>query len=205
MITNKLKVRLPKLRATRMTILLGASVAVIAFFFIVKGVALWTNHTTFVFPQVVEYVPTKYGFALKFNIPVAWAEETQEPRVTVEKVINTKSCDWSRECVEAYIDEIAEGDKLFSSWAKFAANNEGGFGSQFDQANYSDVHTSGKIGSFGQFQFGEDTYKANCEATKNWKMDWKAQARCAKKLFDEGSYKSHWFNTTNAWLEVIGR
>lgn len=201
---NKLR-GLIKIRATRRTKTFAISVAALAFFFIFKGVALWTNHTTFIFPDVLTYTPTKYGFALIANFPIAWAQEEVNSPIVVEKVVNTKSCEWSKECVDAYIDEIAGENKLFASWGKFAANNEGGYADQFSQANYSDVHENGKIGSFGQFQFGEDTYKANCETSRNWKMDWKAQARCAKKLFEQGSYKSHWFNTTNAWLQKIGQ
>lgn len=128
-----------------------------------------------------------------------------EVKPIVETVyIKEPNCEWSRECVESYIDFVAKGDAKFSSWAKFAANWEGGYRSQYDQVNATDSHSNGEMGSFGQFQFGRGTYFDHCEPNDNWKMDWKAQTRCSKTIWDKGIAHNTWFNTTNKFLSDTG-
>ena len=131
------------------------------------------------------------------------------PREKLKPIIKTvyvkePTCDWSKECVEKYIDFVAKGDIRYSKWAKFAANWEGGYRSQADQENMSDSHSNGDVGSFGQFQFGRGTYFDHCEPNDNWKMDWKAQTRCSKTIWDKGIAHNTWFNTTNKFLSDTG-
>lgn len=129
----------------------------------------------------------------------------QKLRPIVETVyVKEPTCEWSKECVEAYIDFVAQGDMKFADWAKFTANWEGGYRSQFEQVNASDSHSNGETGSFGQFQFGRGTYSDHCEESDNWKMDWKSQTRCAKTIWDKGIAHDTWFNTTNKYLSEKG-
>lgn len=126
------------------------------------------------------------------------------PPVKVETVyVKEPTCEWSRECVEAYIEFVGEDDTSFIEWAKYTASWEGGYHSQLSQQNWQDSHGSEK-GSFGQFQFGKPTYDQYCEDSTNWQMDWKAQTRCAKKIWDKGIAHNTWFNTTNKYLSEMG-
>lgn len=138
------------------------------------------------------------------TVDIGWrgfVSRIEKPKPGV--VVKTKvlSCDWSQTCVEAYIDEVADGDERFAVWAKFAASKEGGYISQFYQWNKTDSHSDGRQGSFGQFQFGQGTYEDHCEPNDNWQMDWRAQTRCAKKIWDSGYslVKNTWYLTTIAW------
>jgi len=132
-----------------------------------------------------------------------------KPRGKLKPVVLTvyvkePTCEWSRECVEAYIDFVAQGDSTFADWAKFTASWEGGYRSQDSQRNMADSHSNGEIGSFGQFQFGKGTYADHCEDSTNWQMDWKAQTRCAKAIWDKGIAHDTWWNTTNKYLSERG-
>lgn len=128
-----------------------------------------------------------------------------KPQPVVKTVyVKEPVCDWSRECVEAYIDFVAKGDSAFADWAKFTAKHEGNYISQDYQRNMNDHHDNGDVGSFGQFQFGKGTYKDRCEPNDNWQMDWKAQTRCAKKIWDMGEAHDRWVNTTNKYLNEKG-
>ena len=126
------------------------------------------------------------------------------PGVLVKTEVVT--CEWSRECVEAYIAEVANGDKEYLDWAIFAANVEGGYVSQLAQQNWADSHSDGEKGSFGQFQFGKGTYEDYCEPNANWQMDWRAQTRCSKIIWDRGGNLVHntWYLTTNKYLKAKG-
>jgi hypothetical protein len=180
-------------------------IVITALFLVLKAITLQTNNITFVYPKVIDVYESSTGLVINLNRPVIFIRRAFASPLA-EKV-NVITCDWSKECVEAYIEEVGGDDKVFISWAKYVSAHEGGYKSQFDQANYKDIHVTASgevfVGSFGQFQFGEPTYKSNCEESKNWKMDWRAQTRCAKKLFDQGSYKSHWLNNTNGWLDQL--
>lgn len=132
-------------------------------------------------------------------------EKREELKPIVEKVyIKEPSCEWSRECVEAYIDFVAKGNTAFADWAKFVSLHEGGYKSQLSQQNWADSHSNGEKGSFGQFQFGKGTYFDHCEESDNWQMDWKAQTRCAKTIWDKGIAHNTWWNTTNKYLSEKG-
>lgn len=132
-------------------------------------------------------------------------EERKKPDPLVITVyVKEPTCEWSRECVEAYIEFVGKSDTRFIEWAKFAANYEGGYSSQLAQQNWSDSHSNGEKGSFGQFQFGKGTYEDHCEESSNWQMDWKAQTRCAKVIWDKGIAHDTWFNTTNKYLSEKG-
>lgn len=135
--------------------------------------------------------------------PVVIAKRQAPKPIIIEVYIKEPVCEWNRKCVEAYIEFVARGDKRFIDWAKFAANWEGGYSSQLAQQNWADSHGSEK-GSFGQFQFGKPTYDQYCEANSNWQMDWKAQTRCAKKIWDLGLAHDKWVNTTNKYLSERG-
>lgn len=113
-------------------------------------------------------------------------------------------CDWNRECVEAYIEFVGQSDTRFIDWAKYTALHEGGYRSQLSQQNWADSHSNGDKGSFGQFQFGKGTYFDHCEESENWQMDWKAQTRCAKAIWDKGIAHNTWWNTTNKYLSEKG-
>lgn len=127
-----------------------------------------------------------------------------KPKPVVQTVyVKEPVCEWSRGCVEAYIEFVGEGDISFIDWAKYTANWEGGYASQLSQQNWQDSHGSEK-GSFGQFQFGKPTYDHYCEDSSNWQMDWKSQTRCAKKIWDEGNAHNTWWNTTNKYLSERG-
>lgn len=131
--------------------------------------------------------------------------ERQKPKpIVITVYVKEPICTWDKACVESYIDFVAKGDTRFSQWAKFAANYEGGYQSQLAQQNWADSHSNGDKGSFGQFQFGKGTYEDHCEPNKNWQMDWKAQTRCAKTIWDKGIAHSTWFNTTNKYLTERG-
>lgn len=134
---------------------------------------------------------------------VITARKKLEPLVR-EVYVKEPTCEWSKECVERYIDFVAKGDKAFAEWAKFTANWEGGYREQYAQVNATDSHSNGEMGSFGQFQFGKGTYEDHCEENANWKMDWKAQTRCAKTIWDKGIAHSTWWNTTNKYLSEKG-
>jgi len=128
-----------------------------------------------------------------------------KPQPVVKTVyVKEPVCEWSRECVESYIDFVAKGDSQFASWAKFTANWEGGYRGQYEQVNATDSHSNGEVGSYGQFQFGKGTYEDHCEENTNWKMDWKAQTRCAKAIWDKGIAHDTWYNTTNKYLSDTG-
>lgn len=132
-------------------------------------------------------------------------EKRTRPKPEVKTVyVKEPTCEWSKECVEAYIDFVAKGDSAFADWAKFTANWEGGYRSQYEQVNATDSHSNGEKGSFGQFQFGRGTYEDHCEESGNWKMDWKAQTRCAKVIWDKGIAHNTWWNTTNKYLSEKG-
>lgn len=132
-------------------------------------------------------------------------EKRTKPKPEVKTIyVKEPNCEWDRECVESYIDFVAQGDLKFADWAKFTANWEGGYRSQYEQVNATDSHSNGEKGSFGQFQFGKGTYDDHCEPSDNWKMDWKAQTRCAKVIWDKGIAHDTWFNTTNKYLSQKG-
>lgn len=132
-------------------------------------------------------------------------EERKKPAPLVITVyVKEPVCDWNRECVEDYIEFVGRGDTRFVEWAKFTANYEGGYNSQLAQQNWADSHSNGDKGSFGQFQFGKGTYDDHCEDSSNWQMDWKAQTRCAKTIWDKGIAHDTWFNTTNKYLSEKG-
>lgn len=132
-------------------------------------------------------------------------EKREKLRPIVETVyVKEPSCEWSRECVEAYIDFVAKGNTAFADWAKFVSLHEGGYRSQLSQQNWADSHSNGDKGSFGQFQFGKGTYFDHCEESENWQMDWKAQTRCAKAIWDKGIAHNTWWNNTNRYLSERG-
>lgn len=131
----------------------------------------------------------------------ASAQEIKDPR---DLPIKDNDCEWSKECVESYIRYIFRDDSEGMKWALFTSENEGGYRSQWSQHNPTDLHSSGKVGSFGQFQFGEDTYNDHCEPNVNWKMSWKSQVRCARVIWDKGIAHNTWYLTTNKYLSTYG-
>ena len=110
--------------------------------------------------------------------------------------------------VRAYISEVFADDSRGARWALFVAWNEGvsfnkGY-REFDPnaVNGSDIHADGEVGSYGVWQFGKATYNHWCEPTEDWRTDWKAQTRCAKKLWDKGLAFDTWYNNSQAFLEM---
>lgn len=138
-----------------------------------------------------------------FRKAVVISKREKPKPVVLTVYVKEPVCEWSKECVEAYIEFVGENDTSFIKWAKYTANWEGGYHSQLSQQNWQDSHGSEK-GSFGQFQFGKPTYDQYCEDSANWQMDWRAQTRCAKKIWDKGIAHNTWFNTTNKYLSEMG-
>jgi len=141
---------------------------------------------------------------IKFQSVVVIHQRGKLKPVVETVYVKEPTCEWSKECVEAYIDFVAQGDTRYSDWAKFTANWEGGYNDQYGQVNATDSHSNGEKGSFGQFQFGKGTYADHCEENANWKMDWRAQTRCSKVIWDKGMAHNTWFNTTNKYLSERG-
>lgn len=159
-----------------------------------SAVSSWFDSNTIRRQNVLE-------LSMKVQKPFVVEARRQVPAYLETTKTEHVECSWSRECVESYIEAVGGDDGRFIDWAKFTARHEGGYRDQWSQYNSADSHSNGQTGSWGQFQFGEGTYSDHCEASANWKMDWRAQTRCAKKIWDR-SYelaKNTWWVNTNRW------
>lgn len=181
-----------KLRIKILAFLITLAVIGIGVLIGVSKLARWFDSNT-LRVQLPISVEKRGMFVIEKRKPLVQTAFVKEP-----------TCEWSKVCVEKYIDFVAKGDKKFAEWAKFTANWEGGYRSQYEQVNATDSHSNGELGSYGQFQFGKGTYDDHCEPNSNWKMDWKAQTRCAKTIWDKGMAHNTWWNTTNKYLSEKG-
>lgn len=110
--------------------------------------------------------------------------------------------------VRNYIKEVFNDDPRALKWALFTSWNEGitfkNGHREYDPlaVNGSDKHANGVTGSFGIWQFGKPTYDHWCEKSQSWTSDWKAQTRCAKKIWDSGKAFATWRVNSNAFLQM---
>jgi hypothetical protein len=137
--------------------------------------------------------------------PVIYVDE--EKQREEEKKQEEKPVDFNTE-VKSYIQEVFADDERGQKWALFTAWNEGitfkrGY-REFDPhaVNNNDIHANGEVGSFGVWQFAKATYSHWCEPTEDWKTNWKAQTRCARKIWDSGVAFSTWKVNSDKFLEM---